>query len=114
MKSITFLSLLILFSLSVESDLPLTSFVELFLPKINEFLTKPFTFTKSIKGVNFTASMSYKEISKDNVVAVLEQSDLVHLTISNFTSETEGKINGKIWFIPININVKEKLILALI
>ena len=53
--------------------------------------------------------MSYREISKDNVVAVLEQSDLVHLTISNFTSETEGKINGKIWFIPININVKEKI-----
>ena len=109
MKSITFLSLLILFSFSVESDLPLTSLIELILPKFNEFLTKPITFTKSVKDVNFTASMSYREISKNNVFAEFEQSNLVHLKVSNFTSQIEGAINGKVLIFPLNFNVKEKV-----
>ena len=109
MKSITFLSLLILFSLSVESDLILTSFVELILPKINEFLSEPITFTKSIKSLNFTASMSYREIAMNNIFAEFEKSNLVHLTVSNFTSQIEGAINGKIFFFPLNYNVKEKV-----
>ena len=109
MKSITFLSLLILFSFSVESDLLLTSLIELILPKFNEFLTKPITFTKSVKDVNFTASMSYRGISKNNVFAEFEQSNLVHLKVSNFTSQIEGAINGKVLIFPLNFNVKEKV-----
>ena len=106
MKSITFLPLLILFSLSLEKETPLTFLVVKFLPKINGLVTTPLTFTKSIKKFNVTASIAFREITQNNVFAVLENSDLVHLKIYNFTADLEARIKYKLLGFPIILTGK--------
>ena len=106
MKSITFLSLLILFSLSFENEIPLTPFVIKFLPKINELVTTPLVATKSFKKTTATASITFRELTQDNIVAILEQSDLVHLTVTNVKADAKAQLKTKILGKTLSITLK--------
>ena len=106
MKSITFLSLLILFSLSFENEIPLTPFVIKFLPKINELVTTPLVATKSFKKTTATASITFRELTQDNIVAILEQSDLVHLTVTNVKADAKAQLKTKILKKTLSITLK--------
>ena len=120
MNSITLFSLFLLLSFTFEKEIPLTPFVIKFLPKINELVTTPLEATKSLKQGTATATITFREITQENVAAVLEQSDLVHLTINNFKADAKGnfktkKILGKIISITLkgevntNIDMKFKI-----
>ena len=106
MKSVTFLSLLILFSLSFENEIPLTPFVIKFLPKINELVTTPLVATKSFKKTTATASITFRELTQDNIVAILEQSDLVHLTVTNVKADAKAQLKTKILGKTLSITLK--------
>ena len=95
MNSLTLFSLLILLSFTFEKEIPLTPFVIKFLPKINELVTTPLEATKSFKLGTATATITFREITQENVVAILEQSDLVHLTINNFKADAKGNFKTK-------------------
>ena len=92
MKPLTLISLFILLSLNYGKDIPLTFLVEKFLPKINQELQKPI----SIGGSDTSATITFKDLTQDNIAVVLEESSLVHLTVSNLIANVKATFKKKI------------------
>ena len=109
MKSITLISLFIVFSLSCANEVALTYLVKKFLPKINEELKKPIEAKKSLGKAEASAKINFEELTEENVVAILEKSNLIHLTISNLKAEAEAQFKTKVLGKSINATAKGEI-----
>ena len=104
MKSITLISLLALLSLSYLTEVSLASFVEKFLAKINEELSKKIEDSNKFGKVETSYTITFDNLSQDNFKAVLEEPNLIHITITDFKAKAEAKMEAKISFVPIKLS----------
>ena len=100
MRSITLISLLILLSLSYADEIGLPKVLTDLLPEINKRLTQTLTFSKSYKFAEASASITFKEITKENVLLELLRSSVLlnlkfHLKITNLKADANAKFLGK-------------------
>ena len=103
MKSISLISLLILFSLNYAEEVSLTQFVEKFLSKINQELSKKIGESKSFGKIDTLYSITFDILTEDNFKAVVEKPDLIYLKITDFKAKAEARMKTKISFVPIEI-----------
>ena len=106
MKIISLISLFILLSISYAKEVSLTPFVVKFLPQINQELLKPITYSKTIKGVEVSFTINFNNLTKENINATLEQSDLIHLKIIDLKAEGKPKLKAKISRLPMTVTGK--------
>lgn len=95
MKSITFVSLLLLFSLSFEEGLPLSIFVSAFLPKINKLL-KPMTFSTKLGIGTLVGTLNFRQITLNHITSSLEPNDVIHLKINNYKADAKADVKTSI------------------
>ena len=105
MKSLTLISLFILLSLNYGKDIPLTPLVIKFLPKINEELQKPISIGKSDASITIT----FKDLTQDDIAVVLEESSLVHLTVSNLIANVKANFQTKVLGKKISASTKGEI-----
>ena len=104
MKSITLITLLSLLSLSYLTEFSLGPFVEKFLTKINEELSKKIEDSNKFGKVETSYTITFDNLSQDNFKAVLEEPNLIHITITDFKAKAEAKMEAKISFVPIKLS----------
>ena len=109
MKVISLISLFILLSISYEKEVSLTPFLVKFLPQINQELLKPITYSKTIKGVEVSFTINFNNLTKENINATLEQSDLIHLKIIDLKAEGKPKLKAKISRLPMTVTGKVEI-----
>ena len=109
MKVISLISLFILLSISHAKEVSLTPFVVKFLPQINQELLKPITYSKTIKGVEVSFTINFNNLTKENINATLEQSDLIHLKIIDLKAEGKPKLKAKISRLPMTVTGKVEI-----
>ena len=100
MKQITLISILALISLSYLTEVTLAPFVEKFLKKMNEELSKKIEGGKKFGKVDTSYSITFDNLTENNFKAVLQQPDLIHITITDFKAKAEATMRAKVSIIP--------------